>query len=119
MNSDVPRMGLSLEGIQRRLPMLRQVSKEELKPGDILFAKTRNSLYQIHDAGRGEVLVSGGWFERKSTAPSRTKVCGCTWGGSVIKVDILAACGMCIEFGNRVTTSEVQTIIVLRGESRN
>jgi hypothetical protein len=41
----------------------------------------------------------------------QTTIAGCTWGGSAIKVDVIAAIGLSIEFGNRVITSAVQRII--------
>jgi len=63
--------------------------------------------------------VSGGWFDRQCGGPVDIAIKGCTWGGTTIKVDVIAACGLCIEFGNRVTTSAVQRIIVLPKEIGN
>jgi hypothetical protein len=42
-----------------------------------------------------------------------TTIPGCTWGGSAIKVDIVAAFGLMLEFGNRLTTSPIQEVFVL------
>ncbi len=36
-------------------------------------------------------------------------------GGSVIKHDIVAACGLRLEFGNRVVTSRIRAVRVIRG----
>ena len=120
MNADrTPRCGMSLETLRHQIPLLPQVLKSDLSTGDILLVRTRNSLYRICAVGSGEYLVAGGWFDRKGMSPLRTTIAGCTWGGSVIKIDIAAACGLCIEFGNRVTTTTVQTIVTIPRTMRN
>jgi hypothetical protein len=43
---------------------------------------------------------------------------GCTWGGSAIKQDILAACGLHLEFGNTVRTTPIRQISVIRAEAQ-
>lgn len=43
----------------------------------------------------------------------KTKILGCTWGGSIIKADVVAACGLHVEFANRVVTSPDRKIFVL------
>jgi hypothetical protein len=48
--------------------------------------------------------------------PQRMAINGCTWGGSAIKQDILAARGLYLEFGNTVLTSRIQQIRVIRAE---
>jgi len=78
-----------------------------------------NSEYSIRAEQVGLFIVSGGWFDLKGKSPARTTIKGCTWGGSVIKVDIIAACGLRIEFGNRLITSPVQKIFVLSREAAN
>ncbi len=92
---------------------LRQLRKKDLCPGDWVLVKTYNSQYAIRILGNGICLVSGGWFDRNGVSPMRTRVTGCTWGGSAIKVDIVAACGLCLEFGNRVVTTPIRKILVL------
>jgi hypothetical protein len=67
----------------------------------------------------GYFAVSGGWFDRHSSSPVRTRINGCTWGGTAIKVDIIAACGLCLEFGNRVVTSSIRSIFILPHGSEN
>jgi hypothetical protein len=57
--------------------------------------------------------VSGGWFDKKGLSPMTTRIAGCTWGGSAIKVDTAAVCGLRLEFGNRLITSTIQKIIHL------
>jgi hypothetical protein len=44
-------------------------------------------------------------------------IAGCTWGGSAIKIDIVAACGLCLEFTNRLTTSPIQKIFLFRQQN--
>ena len=105
--------GASLEALRHQVPHLPQVLKADLSVGDILLVKTRNSLYHIRAVGSGEYTVAGGWFDRNGKSPLRTTIAGCTWGGSVIKIDVAAACGLCIEFGNRVTTTAVQMIVTI------
>jgi hypothetical protein len=98
---------------------LRQIHKTDVNTGDLVFIVTQNSLYRLRVAGSGLYSVSGGWFEQKGMAPVKTTIAGCTWGGSVIKVDVVAAVGLCLEFGNRVTTSPIQKIILLRHSQQN
>jgi hypothetical protein len=92
---------------------LLMVRKSELNPGDAVIVKTRNSVYTIRVLTGDACRVSGGWFDQKGLGPIMTSIRGCTWGGSIIKVDIVAALGLCIEFGNRVTTSQVRSIVLL------
>jgi hypothetical protein len=58
----------------------------------------------------GQYDVSGGWFDKNNLARTKTTIHGCTWGGSIIKSDIIAACGLHLEFGNRVVTSKIEKI---------
>ncbi len=92
---------------------LAQVHKAELCPGDWLVVKTCNSFYTIRRLDSERYLVSGGWFERHGLTHAITTVAGCTWGSTVIKTDIVAACGLCLEFQNRLITSPVQSIFLM------
>ena len=92
---------------------LQAMKKADLRAGDWVCVKTRNSVYTIRVLGNGKYAVSGGWFDRKGLSPMITPVAGCTWGGSAIKIDIVAACGLRIEFGNRLITSTIQKIFFL------
>lgn len=87
------------------------ISKSTLHFNDRLIIKTQNSVYTIISLGQNDVLVFGGWFDKRGLTPYHTQINGCTWGGSILKQDIIASCGMCIEFANRVTTSSVQEIL--------
>jgi len=98
---------------------LKQVCKSDLARGDRLFVRTVNSLYHIEVLGNGFYAVSGGWFDRKGRSPMLVKISGCTWGGSAIKVDVVAACGLSLEFENHLVTSTIQRIILLPAAYRN
>ncbi|MFB0565102.1 MAG: hypothetical protein ACETWK_05420 [Candidatus Aminicenantaceae bacterium] len=111
--------GHSLRRIMERTVHLKQVHKSDLHFGDLVLITTRNSLYSIFVLNKGSYLVSGGWFDRKGLSPRITTIAGCTWGGNIIKVDILAACGLRLEFGNRVITTTIKKVIVIRSESNN
>jgi len=111
--------GHNLENIVRNSAHLKQVLKWDLQFGDTVLIGTKNSTYSIYVLDNDSYLVSGGWFDRKGLSPSKTRINGCTWGGSIIKIDALAACGLCLEFGNRVVTTAIQKVSVLRGEGKN
>lgn len=92
----------------------RPVQKSELRPGDRVVVSTENSIYCISVLGDATYSVWGGWFDRQGVSPVRLSIAGCTWGGSVIKHDIVAARGLRLEFGNRVVTSRIREIRVIR-----
>ena len=58
--------------------------------------------------------VSGGWFDRHGLSPATTAISGCRWGGRDIETDIVAAPGLFLQFGNRVTTTRIQQVSVVR-----
>jgi len=95
---------------------LEVLQKKDLLAGDRVFVTTRNSLYKIWVLGVGVYRVSGGWFDLQCMPPQRMAINGCTWGGSAIKQDILAARGLHLEFGNTVLTSRIQQIRLIRAE---
>jgi len=92
------------------------VQKSELRRGDRVVVATENSVYCINVLGDSTYSVWGGWFDRQGLSPVRLSISGCTWGGSVIKHDIVAARGLRLEFGNRVVTSRICAIRVIRGD---
>lgn len=98
---------------------LREVGRKNLHPGDFVIVKTANSTYSLQVEVDGTFTVSGGWFDLKGTSPVKTSIRGCTWGGSAIKVDIIAACGLRIEFANRIITSPIQKIFVFSRWQKN
>ncbi len=113
------RPGISLDAILRSSDRVPRVRRDDAREGDWLLVKTRNSLYTIHLGNGGGCRVWGGWFDRRGKSPMETTVAGCTWGGSVIKVDLLAAIGLRIEFGNRLITTEAVRITLFRREALN
>jgi hypothetical protein len=109
----MPKYGHSLDAIIAQSDHLKQVRKIDLSFGDWIVVVTLNSVYSIRVVEDGFYLVSGGWFDREGLSPMKTTISGCTWGGSIIKADIVAACGLSLEFGNRVVTSTIQKIFVI------
>ena len=111
--------GHSLEKIVGGAVQLKQVRKTDLSFGDVVLITTRNSDYSVCVLDDDTYLVSGGWFARKGLSPVKISISGCTWGGSIIKVDTLAACGLRLEFGNRVITTTIRKVRVIRGGGNN
>lgn len=113
------KLGYSLDKIVNNAIHLKQVRKAGLHFGDMVVIKTRNSVYSLRTLSDGSFLVCGGWFDKKGLSPMKTTVRGCTWGGSIIKMDIVAACGLCLEFGNRVVTSPIKKVEVIPEAGEN
>jgi hypothetical protein len=111
--------GYTLLGLVGHSQHLRQILKAELRVGDQVLVMTCNSTYSIRKAEGAFYYVSGGWFDRKGLSPLKTTIRGCTWGGSAIKLDIIAACGLRLEFGNRVITSPIRKAFVFPHSSQN
>jgi len=105
---------ISLKEITRSTNRLREIRKADIRPGDLLIVETINSTYKIQVLDNGYYNIQGGWFEKEGISPYVTTINGCTWGGSAIKVDIIAAPGLCIEFGNNVLTSTIQKIVYFK-----
>ncbi len=86
--------------------------------GDRVDVATRNSLYRLWCVGENRFVVTGGWFDRQDSgrgpgcAPARAVVAvnGCTWGGSAIRSDLVAAPGFFLEFANGVRTTRIQSV---------
>jgi hypothetical protein len=105
--------GFPLRAILKSSEFLREVRKTDVRSGDYIFVRTVNSVYTLRKLPKGYFLVSGGWFDTSGLSPLITTVTGCTWGGSAIKTDSLAACGLRLEFGNSVLTSPIQTVVII------
>ena len=90
------------------------VRKNQLELGDRVIVKTRNSTYSLCALGDDTFAVSGGWFERGGETPTLVTVNGCTYGGTVIRHDVVAGPGLFLEFGNNVLTTRIQDVRVLR-----
>ncbi len=97
---------------------LEAVRKRDLLCGDWVLVTTKNSVYSICVLGCDSYSVSGGWFDREGVSPQKTTINGCTWGGSAINVDLVAAPGLFLEFGNQVMTTRIQHVRVIRREDQ-
>jgi hypothetical protein len=106
-------VGSTLDACVEAAERLSEIRKADLHPGDWVLVKTVQSVYMIRVLGNGTYEVSGGWFDRKGLSPARLTIAGCTWGGSVIKMNVVAACGLSLEFGNRVITSAIRRAFVI------
>lgn len=107
------RFGFALSSFGAKSLSLAALRKADVRPGDCVIVRTRNSLYALRATSNGRFIVSGGWFDRKGKSGLQTGVTGCSLGGSIIKIDIIAACGLCIEFANRLITSPVKSFVLL------
>jgi hypothetical protein len=108
----------TLDAMAEQATALEQVRKKDLLSGDCVLVTTRNSVYRIWVLGDGFYWVWGGWFDRQRIAPQRVGINGCTWGGSAIKGDIVAAAGLRLEFANSVITTWIQQVQVIRAQPR-
>ncbi len=104
----------TLDAIVDHIERLEVVRKADLELGDQILVTTRNSTYSIHVLQEDLYSVSGGWFDKQGLSPSKVAINGCTWGGRAIKWDIVAACGLHLEFGNQVVTSRIKGFQVVR-----
>jgi len=114
-------MNTGIHTLQARVADARDlpdsVRKQDLEQGDWVLVTTKNSIYAICALGDDRYSVSGGWFDRKGVSPTTTGINGCTWGGSAIKHDIVAAPGLFLEFGNKVLTTRIRDVRVVRASS--
>lgn len=94
------------------------ISRTDLRSGDWLIVETRNSRYSILALGDGRFCVTGGWFDREGVSPATVGIAGCTFGGSAILTDRVAVPGLRLEFGNRVVTTRIRSVRLIRGDDR-
>ena len=113
-----PKAGWSLEALTAVAGRLSAVTKADLRWGDRVIVTTKNSVYSLFAVEDGTYWVTGGWFDRHSCSPQRVWVNGCTFGGSAIMTDVVAAPGLFLEFHNRVTTTRIRETRVVRGDPR-
>ena len=105
----------TLTRLTMHVPEIEGVWRRDLKSGDWVVVRTRNSQYTLAVQEDSTFLVSGGWFDRTSGGNTRVGVTGCTWGGSAILTELVAAAGMFVEFSNGVRTTRIQEIQVICG----
>ena len=111
-----PQLERTLGGIVEYVDQFDAVYKQQLQFGDCVQVRTLNSTYSIQVLGDDLYSVSGGWFDHEGLSPFKTTVNGCTWGGRAIKIDVVAACGLHLEFGNQLITTRIQKVDVVRYE---
>jgi len=109
----------TLNGMVRASHLFPQVRKNEVSPGDWVIIRTVMSVYTLRALSDGLYEARGGWFDQNGYAPMTIGVTGATWGGSAIMPQVLAACGMRVEFRNRLITSPVRSIVVWPGRAGN
>jgi hypothetical protein len=105
----------TMNAMLEQLRLSSAVHKADLGRGDCVLVTTEHSVYSIQLLEDATYRIRGGWFDRQKLSPVTDSVAGCTWGGSAIKRDIVAACGLHLEFGNRVVTSRIREVLVIRG----
>lgn len=109
-----PRFVRTLDAVVDHAERSAAVFKRDLEIGDQVIIRTRNSVYWLWALGGDRFAVSGGWFEHNGGTPTVVTVNGCTYGGSLIRHDVAAAPGLFLEFGNRVSTTRIQGVRVIR-----
>lgn len=91
------------------------VWSDDVKPGDWIVVRTKNSTYSLASQGDGLFRVAGGWFATSHAEDRPVRIAGCTWGGAVIHTRLLAAVGMFLEFDNGVRTTRIREAQLIRG----
>ena len=88
----------------------------DVRAGDWVVVRTRNSVYAAAAVGDGTYDVAGGWFSGDRTN-LRVGIAGCTWGGRAIHTGLVAAPGLFLEFTNGVRTTRIQHVRLIRGRA--
>jgi hypothetical protein len=114
----MPNAGVPLDTLTAAAGRLSAVTKNDLRWGDKVIVTTKNSVYSLFVVEDRTYWVTGGWFDKHSCSPQRVRINGCTFGGSAIMTDVVAAPGLFLEFDNRVTTTRIRETRILRGDSR-
>ena len=113
------RLARTLDAISAHAERTEAVRRCDLDFGDLVIVRTRNSVYSLYALGDGTFAVSGGWFESRNHSPAMVAVQGCTYGGSVIRLDVVAARGLFLEFGNNVSTTRILDVRIVRNQVAN
>ena len=90
----------------------KKIKKSDIKKGQRLIVKTTHSTYEFDYLGNNEYMVKGGYFDINNLSPCRVIINGCTWGGSMLKIDVVAVENMYMEMRLKkeqktVTTSKI------------
>ena len=110
---------LSLDRLAAAAASVDGLRETDVQPGDWVIIRTRNSTYSLRAYGDGTFDATGGWFTQNAGTGERLRVAGCTWGGAALLTRMVAAPGMFLEFANRVRTTRIREVRLLRpsGES--
>jgi hypothetical protein len=90
------------------------IRADDVRPGDWIVVRTRNSVYSLAALGDERFRVTGGWFKQHADGAD-VRIAGCTWGGAAIHTRVVAAAGMFLEFDNGVRTTRIREVTHVRG----
>lgn len=107
-------IAFTLERLAAAVPSIDGVREADLRPGDWVVVRTRNSLYHLRVNGDGTFDATGGWFSQNAGTGSRLRIAGCTWGGSALLTRTVAVPGMFLEFENGVRTTRIHEVRHIR-----
>ena len=107
----------TLERMADNARTIQGVWASDLKAGDWVIVRTKNSVYSLAALGDGRFQVSGGWFTSHGGYARLVRVLGCTWGGRAILTEMIAAPGMFLEFANHVRTTRICEVRLIRPEA--
>ena len=110
---------MELYNFTKQVEDLPALYKSEITVGDHIRVNTRNSVYDLKVLENDSYRVWGGRFDQKELSPLEMTITGCGLGGAFVKTDLVAACGLSIEFENRVITSTVISFAVFKNEQLN
>ena len=102
--------GESARTLDRIVETAEQISglrADDVRAGDWVVVKTRNSTYSLAALGDGLYRATGGWFTAQGDEGRDIRIAGCTWGGAVIHTRLVAAIGMFLEFDNGVRPTRI------------
>lgn len=114
----VPSVRTALDLLAASSTGVEGVERRSLYWGDRVEITTRNSLYRLWCVGDNRFAVTGGWFDRPGRHRMIVGVNGCTWGGSAIRPDLVAAPGFYLELSNGVRTSRIRSVRHVRADWR-
>ena len=107
----------TLDRLSAHARIVEGVWARAVRPGDWVVVRTKNSVYSLSAAGDGTFEVAGGWFQAHDAEATPVRVAGCTWGGRALHTGLVAAPGMCLEFGNGVRTTRIREVRLIRGQA--
>jgi hypothetical protein len=114
--SEITTEGRTLDRITAVARDIEGVWAHEVREGDWVVVRTRNSTYSLASVGNGRYQVVGGWFASEGCDNVRVRVVGCTWGGTAIHTGLVAAPGMFLEFDNGVRTTRIREVRLMRAD---